>query len=511
MKNHCLTLFLSCLLITTVQAQNQFYCGTPPMNPEIIRQIQELAAASVSPRSNNTRYIPVSIHIIGEDNGAGYYSYENVLDKFCELNAVFEHANIQFYLAGDPNYINNSNWYAIDVNTNPWDTAQHVGQIHNIDSTYNCYINESLAFNLGMASLTFFDGQGAESVWLTQIGLNTLRTLWAHEFGHAFTLLHTFWGWHCIDPDLSAPAPETTLECNGLEYKVEKADGSNCSQSGDFICDTPADYLNGNFYNWDCDEEGMSLIEQIDPDGNVFRSDGTLIMSYADDDCTTRFSPMQIERMHWGITSYGQHLLQDQTPPVEIQDSEIMTLSPFPGETVMNNTPVTLEWEAVSGASHYLVKYWWILVNGNPAQIKVESVDTTSITLDLLPNREYRWQVKPYNAHLTCRDLSEDHQFFTGEVTQAEEITGIDRFVLAPNLVRAGQELSLQIDAQKGMNINVSLINISGQVVNTLGDFSLETGNNLLHLSLGEQSGGIYWLFVQTPEGRWSRKFVVVN
>ena len=61
-------------------------------------------------------YVPMTIHIVGNDAGAGYYPLDFVFRIVCEMNEQYAEARIRFYLVpGDGiRYLNNSTWYEHD-------------------------------------------------------------------------------------------------------------------------------------------------------------------------------------------------------------------------------------------------------------------------------------------------------------------------------------------------------------------------------------------------------------
>jgi hypothetical protein len=98
----------------------------------------------------------------------------------------------------------------------------------------------------------------------------------SHEFGHYFSLLHTF---------------ETG---NGLEL----ADGSNCSTAGDGVCDTPADpFIEGQPTELYVDGNCHFIFAGQDANGDYYDAISGNIMSYYPDDCACGFTHDQLKKM----------------------------------------------------------------------------------------------------------------------------------------------------------------------------------------------------------------------
>ncbi|MBK9492071.1 MAG: hypothetical protein IPO07_27145 [Haliscomenobacter sp.] len=70
-------------------------------------------------RSGAAKYVAMTIHVVGTDEGKDYLNGNVILDALCALNQKFAHANIQFFIKDDFNYINNSLLFAHDKLTFP--------------------------------------------------------------------------------------------------------------------------------------------------------------------------------------------------------------------------------------------------------------------------------------------------------------------------------------------------------------------------------------------------------
>lgn len=127
-------------------------------------------------------------------------------------------------------------------------------------------------FNLVECNTTFI----SEKAWFNESTL-------AHEMGHFFGLQHTFG---------KSPYENTTLE---------KADGSNCVDEGDFICDTPAD-PNGKI-NKRCEYIGLSDAKKYE-----FNPPITNYMSYYRNDCKNEFTVGQYASMNAFANKYRKYL-----------------------------------------------------------------------------------------------------------------------------------------------------------------------------------------------------------
>ena len=87
-------------------------CGTI-LSPEQIEWLRNYQAEpnNYSIRSRSTYYIPLKIHIVGDDDGDGYYSLEYLMGTICTLNQNYASFNMHFYIYGDIDYIDEDDYY----------------------------------------------------------------------------------------------------------------------------------------------------------------------------------------------------------------------------------------------------------------------------------------------------------------------------------------------------------------------------------------------------------------
>ncbi|WP_143143955.1 GEVED domain-containing protein [Cytophaga hutchinsonii] len=257
------------------------HCGVGHEFHETLKQndhfSQASRTASISP-VNGILYIPLTIHFVRHTNGS--YSKNNSLEplyhSLLSLNRVFSNAHIQFYINGNIDYINNDD-YLYPVR----DGAKHIELLANYKNpnTANIWILDGWSGSPGIAGLG-----GPSGVELADLSERTV----IHEFGHFFTLIHTF--------DFA----------KGVE-KVKRV-GGNCATAGDEICDTEAD---------PSDLKAPQLIGEVlshercvvtsntrDLNNDPYTPPFDNFMSYYDNKCGFKFTPQQYERMVASIPLY---------------------------------------------------------------------------------------------------------------------------------------------------------------------------------------------------------------
>jgi hypothetical protein len=236
-------------------------CASPPVKFSWLEQFQqrrqqpELRAAGY--------FVGMSIHLVSTNEGNGQLSLNNFLDALCNLNEKFLPSKIQFFVKGDLHFIRDSRL----AGHTRMDQIPEIIQSHLQPGTVNVFFVEDA---MDACGYNLYKNGESIAIVMSNACVNGLESNWAHEMGHYLSLPHTFYGWERMQADFTQPAPHRT----NMDVAVEMADKRNCSQAGDGFCDTPADYLMGR---WACDHNGQSLVQQFDPSGAPFNSDGSLL------------------------------------------------------------------------------------------------------------------------------------------------------------------------------------------------------------------------------------------
>ena len=485
-----LGLIIGLPIFSHAQTTNDIYpCGNDDYYSPWLQHY--LAHPIAGPRDGEVLYLPLQIHSVGADDGSGRMDERQLLAAFCTLNEDFAPTDIQFYLAGPINFIDNSSYYEHD-----YADGFEMMNTHSVPGVINCYIVERAAGACG------YFAPGPDAIALNKNCNSPQDHTWAHEVGHYLSLPHTFFGWEGEDHDYAQPAPN---DWDGWE--VERMSGDNCTFAGDGFCDTPPDYLN---YRWGCTGDGFSGVTQFDPDSVAFQSDGTLFMSYSSDGCMNRFSAEQTAAMRAMVLDYREYLL-DPVPTIEdwVIDEENMVLTPeypTPGEPVDASAGLTISWEPIAGATYYLVQ-----VNPVPNFIIIFDTYLTnepSLTLtDLLPGRNYYYRVMPYSPLMTCQGFTNSTSFTTAVVTGATTLDLDASLQLFPNPVHGGI-VNVFIAQREAATANLVLTDALGRPV-LQQNYSDISDQRDLQLDVSRLPNGVYTLRWQAGQQFISRKLVV--
>lgn len=496
-KNFYTLLLAACCWVPVSAQINQpepHPCGTHGMSPwlrwyhEHKHEMPEFSA------DTNWLYVPVTVHVVGDNNGNGLFSDADVFRNMCDLNYHFAQARIRFYLVPEQMIMYHASdyWYEHDFEGG----ADMVANTF-IPGRLNAYIVEDPAGNCGYS--------GFDAIVLSKNCSAINYTTWPHEAGHHFSLPHTFFGWEGETWDYSLPAPS---DWNGWE--VERTDGSNCQFSADGFCDTPPDYLN---FRWNCNSQQQSSEVQTDPDGVTFTSDGSLLMSYSDQICRRRFSPDQITAMRQNLYAEHSDYLVNSVEKEPIDDNaQVQCIAPVDSAIQQYNN-ATFTWAPVENATFYRLEV------GNTPNFTISFVnrfvfDTTSVTITsgLPNNRTLYWRVRPYSQWDLCRtaNVLPVSVFKTRNVSAVGEVQQVTDFRILPNPALGGQAVQLNLEISESMDGQLRISDIAGK---TRWEQALQlvAGEHTLTVEPGHLVSGHYLVQIHTKWGVITRSLIVAE
>ncbi len=249
-------------LISRAQTSASDYFTTNGFIPEVLTDSEHPPFKIIGDTLLN-KSILIRVYILRDDNGVNQFSFqEGALRR--GLNASTERLSqehgMNFFFPGEVIYVDSTNLLYNDNMFIDWINEE-------VDPRYLNIYCRFAPFIISACGSAFLPGSG------NMITLNCMdeKTI-MHEIGHAFGLLHTFAGTNSLTDEL--------------------VDGSNCEDSGDLVCDTPADpYPIGDF-------DGCSYTDNVltDVNGDLFAPQMDNIMSYYNCE-PSYFTPGQVERM----------------------------------------------------------------------------------------------------------------------------------------------------------------------------------------------------------------------
>ncbi len=457
-----LVTLVAAMSAVTAQTPASGYCGTQQTEDDLawLRAFQASYVPGEDNRGGSTYYIPTKVHIVGTDEGSGYYNLNYLYQAFCELNERFLETGFHYYIFGDINYIDNTDFYEHN-----WMDGSDMMDENNVNDVLNVYFVSDPAGNCGYFSPSD-DGVAVAKSCAMPNG-----TTIAHEFGHFFSLPHTFYGWEWGTPD---------------DEDQEWVNGDNCNSSADGFCDTPPDYLP---YRWNCPGP-----EQTDPWGETFYSDGTLYMSYSNDECTSRFSEEQMEAMRANLLGPRNDFLDWPDPAfAEITGTSTLISPPDLATGIYFNYAV-LEWTAAPGATQYHVQ---LAFSPSFSAIAADLITTeTSATFtELIGDKKYFWRVRPLAPANTCAEPSTAISFTTGNVMWSDVIAGdlFNTLSVYPNPAKENASVSVQFTMSQSADVTLSWFDLTGKMIQSEIVAGL-SGANTVSLATPNAADGLYML-----------------
>ena len=511
MKEILYSTILLLFIHTVGYSQKPHPCGTPPVKTSWLKKYQENPQAFRGAK-DSLLTVPMTIFSVGGDNGLGHFPTEKILDAFCTLNKDFEQAGIQFYIKDDIKLINNSE---INSHTDYYLGGRYMNEMADTNSI-NTFIVSNPAGNCGY-----------NIFWShMMLGKNCAKPndhTWAHEVGHHFQLPHPFFGWEngqtwddSTPPNFNEPAPEfVSTNYTQFFYEwaedtiivdtayVEKVDGSNCLDSADGFCDTKPDYIANR---WNCSNNSLSAVVQTDPNGEKFHSDGSLIMSYSDDDCANRFSDDQIAAMRAFLIDEKQAVFANPAPILaEVPDNIQLTFPPNTGTVPFNS--VEFQWDEVPNATDYIIQI--ARLPSFPVFVANEKITSNSFTFnDLLVDRTYYWRVRPFNNLSTCSSWSTIQSFNTSEISAVAKIDNLNELTVYPTLLKSGNSFSIKIESSAAINGQIQILDTKGMVLLSQ-NLNHRLGEATYEFNTDKLKRGMYLVGLRTDQGRVFRKLII--
>jgi Secretion system C-terminal sorting domain len=320
-----------------------------------------MLSQGVTLRSSSTeiKYFLLN-YVIIEKNGSTGGVDRNRVDFFTNiLNDYFINSNIQFVNCVDPTRIANTTLYDLNMD--------------NDDGLLNPY---RLKNKLNIIFIDQILSSGGHNIsGYASYGVVIEKTedefLLLHEMGHVFGLAHTFGG-----------SPYGNVKTDELVNR----NPSNCENTGDRLCSTPADpYPRGQFTQ--TISELISghcsyTTNETDAEGQVYAPDVTNIMSYSI--CKSRFTSEQYALMEFNAINSSNVYYEEERnnqmhtiAPTSLSSSYTISNNVFPeGTSYSTSTAVGLSpvYEARNTiANNSNIEYYNILPIKFLPGFKVES------------------------------------------------------------------------------------------------------------------------------------------
>ena len=494
--------FLFCFLSSAIFSFGQEtapdnFCGYTGFSPWLDWYQRNSALYERDGADTAWLYVPVTVHIVGKDDGSGYFSVDKAIAAICGMNEQYEPLHIRFYLKpGDEiRFHKKTSWYEHD-----WSGGSNMINTvtAGIKNRLNAFIVQDPAGNCGYSwqdAIVFKKSCSQEN-----------NSTWAHEAGHHFSLPHPFSGWEDYEWNYADAAPTFV---NGRA--VEKTDRSNCYIAGDRFCDTDPDYLNDR---WSCSNDFRSNTVQHDPDTVPFRSDATLYMGYANDACASRFSEEQSAAIRANLQDEHKQYLQITQPLTGIDDdAQVELISPIDTLTPVQYNQIELKWNKVPNAKYYAAD-----VSLSPSFGAIifsqTLIDGSSLTINKpMPNGlKLYWRVRAYNGWDMCQpfDNAQTGVFQTKNLSATNELERAAIIDLLPNIAISGTPAMLNVRSTDGMDLVIKICDAAGRICYQ-NQTRIYTGENQIEIPTAGRSAGAYLVIVQNEKGATVKRLAILE
>lgn len=518
MKKGFFVLFFAAMASTIAFSQQvqPHICGNAHDQADLFPRLEEnkimmeAMRAAAADRSE-TQYVPVHFHLVGDSDGNGKHKEIKCLEQLCALNAAYESVGIQFYLSEHPTYglfnksINNDNVYSNQNNTLLMNLRRHPNAI-------NIFVVQepTSGNNQPGIVLAYYN---IPSDWIvsrkTQTNGNQPNSTLPHEVGHLFSLAHTFYGYENNSFDAAdATWPTAPVLAPDFGVASERQNGTNCTTAADRICDTPPDY-NFGFIAPSC---GNYTGGAKDPQGTLVDPMENNYMSYFNGCSNYAFTQDQADIMVADLNSSSRNYLDNNyTPPAtEILTPTDLLVSPANASTVQYFNDVLLEWQAVPGATHYLIEIDIVSTFGTQFSQAFIETGTSKLVTNLQASRTYYWRVKPFNHFVGCATPRARNFKTPSSASSTFEIEGLSAWQLSPNPV-SGNIANLLINADQSFEAAVRITDAAGRTVSFQAGLNFPQGESNVELNTEGLANGLYFVSIESGNGRNVRKMSIMK
>lgn len=452
-------------------------------------------------RGADTRYIPIKFHMVGRNDGSGRLRFSSLLDNLCRFNRDFEKLDMIGYINGGVNNYNNTG-----VFEQPGVASSIFKMRGEFDNgSMNVFIVDSADDGVGQGITLGYYDPSEDFIVLRQEEFIDSTVSFTHEAGHFFSLMHPFFGWELdpYSPSTHGNPVDIFFTGGGFNACIEVADGSNCTQCGDRICDTPPAYhfsFGSGIMVSPCElvsEVYDSNVDLVDPMENN-------VMDYFNDCTVYNFTTGQTTVMQADFDSPSRNYIRSNYVPNTAQIvEEAQLIFPITGTVTEAYNSVYIDWTDVEHADTYLVEVQDVF----GGELTEYFVNTSSLWLtDLKPSTKYAYFVHPFNETNGCFKTNKVI-FDTGSgVTSTNDVKNIETFEVFPNPVSCQNEITVGVTTSSNINATIQVNTTNGRVLYSQ-DVTNISGKAQIVIPSPAVSG-IYFISIITNEGSTTRRIV---
>jgi len=479
-------------------------CGTVSNELSIERVKENKKRAASSDFRMETIYLPIKFHRVGTNDGSDQIKISSILDQMCRLTREYKKYDIVPYIYEGFNDVFNTGIYLNPLANNSQMISRKDGNAVDIFVTENADVGSEGGGGLTLGYYVTPGVSENDYIVLRKKELIDSTGTIEHELGHYLSLLHTFNGWETVPFDLNIHGNPVSISSVG-GVPVELVDrNSNCENAGDLLCDTETDH-NFNFLGQGSPAitAGCNMIVELrDKEDNLIEPPFNNTMSYYS--CTDGiFSEGQIELMNADYNSpFRNHIRNSYIPNLnEITEAPTL-LTPSSDAEIYNS--VQFNWTAVEHADFYVLE-----ITSSSEAFSYITTQPNKLVTDLSPDKNYFWQVSPFNETSTCI-RSSNKVVSTGNVfSSVESLNDVAQIMIYPNPVDLGASLQISIDSKEAFNADISILGLDGKEVLVQNNKKINTNNNILEIPTENIASGMYFLQIRSQRGVFSKQIVI--
>lgn len=482
-------MFLSSGVITQINAQLQ--CGMSTVEQSYLNPDD----SPVFKARSEKVYIPIQFYLFADADGTGALDVGSLLNEITSLNKIFDPIGFYFYLAnhGDIPTMNHSDLFS----RGPGGYDDVIEAIRSF-SAVNVFVSRNLYS--GDNQVAGYYSPSRDIVAMNGSYIDNEETL-AHELGHFFSLPHTFYGWEDDPYSVSKHGnPVNITQAPSYGVPVELVDQSNCTKSGDKICDTPPDY------NFGAARSGCVYNTIVrDPNGDTIPIMENNYMSYFANCADFMFTQGQQNAMNNNYLLPRRDYFRLDYVPQKDNIKDLVTLvAPATNQKIETFNYVVLEWEPVTNATRYYIE-----ITDGRELTKVIASGTSYTFTTLKANKTYVIKIRPFSEGYTDTK-NKISTFRTGNLTTATtELTGSNRYLkVYPNPVTDGSQIKVEVNAGSNGDYKLEVFNMLGQAVLSQ-KVSLDFGVNTITLDQLNTQAGVHFVRIHNEKYDLKQKFII--
>lgn len=462
-------------------------CGTSHHAQEqMIKQIQEYRKAELQVRSDDTLYFPMTIHLVGNDNGEQYHSVVKVIEQMHKLKEDYRgHKMVP--------YIKEIRFLPSSKILNGPSEYQNLAFQQKDSGSVNLFItNNASTGSSGTGTVLGYFTPQADFLVVRKANLNGDDSTLSHEAGHFFSLPHTFYGWEnnaYNSADHGNPVELTIAP--GIPVPIELMDGSNCDTAADNICDTPPDY------NFGFGASVCALTKIVrDSNGDTIKTMANNYMGYFLQCDKYEFTQGQIDVMRNNFNSSSRAYLRSEYIPDTTRIGEYNILTTAEELKTQPYDLVALDWEDAEGATAYAVTVRPIFGKSSQhivtdSYLEIEGLDKEDIvTVEIVAYNEgsFASSKKEINFNTSRFD------------TPTFDPSIITDFKVYPNPTRVGKDIVVRLSTERASDVQYEVYDIRGSLV--FRDTQSDVAGTYIHnINTLGWTTGVYVVKVKTEFG----------